>query len=150
MVSPPPLASPIALARDASIPPQPANAASFSSSASFSALISAQITFAPQRANSSTVALPIPDTPPVIIAVLPSSRMDRTPSEIYSAARSSHSLAPLAHLAGDDRLLHLGRGLVDPRRARSSESGRGAVSGLVQGIGVIVVKSGCAPVAKPG
>src|SRR5437588_3671265 len=60
-------------------------AASCASVAPFCASISAQITLAPQRANSSTVALPMPDTPPVIIAVLPSSRMDRLPLRLSAA-----------------------------------------------------------------
>src|SRR5271166_5630533 len=49
------------------------SAASRSSSAPFFSSTSAQITVAPQRASSITVALPMPDAPPVTSAVLSSS-----------------------------------------------------------------------------
>src|SRR5579864_7603642 len=53
----------------------PAVAASLATSAALASSMSAQMTFAPQRANSKTVALPIPDAPPVISTLLPSSLM---------------------------------------------------------------------------
>src|SRR3972149_10323765 len=47
--------------------------ASFWSSRPFSLLAAAHTTAAPRRANSITVALPMPDAPPVTSAILPSS-----------------------------------------------------------------------------
>src|SRR5579862_1325753 len=68
---------------------RPAAAASLATSAALASLMSAQMTRAPQRANSRTVALPMPEAPPVISAVLSSSFM----GAFLSVASLSSSMA---------------------------------------------------------
>src|SRR5581483_6075409 len=92
----------------------PDTAPSLATSCARASLMSAQITRAPLRANSSTVALPMPDAPPVISAVLPSSLIPslpcskaRAPSPQLTREKRRHALARLGIGREPPRLFEL-------------------------------------------
>src|SRR5450631_477314 len=86
----------------------PASLASLATSVALASLISAQMTRAPWRANANTVARPIPEAPPVINAIFPSSFMGPLP---FRYRMSSHLTCKKCR----DALPRLGIGAKPPR-----------------------------------